>query len=257
MTTPLTVREVARLAGVTVRTLHHYDQIGLLEPQGRTESGYRQYGPEQLTRLHEILVWRSLGFPLDEVRALVDDPAHDPGEAMRLHRQRLVEQRGELDARIEALDRAIDRHERGEPLQEVDLRAIFDGFDPAEWADEANERWGHEPAYREAQRRTRRYGEREWRQLKAEARAVTADIVELLREGVPPDGPEARLAAEAHRLHIDRWFYECTPEIHQGLAEMYEADPRFRAHYEAAAEGLTAYLAAAIRALHQSRTRAL
>ncbi len=254
---PLTVREVARLARVTVRTLHHYDEIGLLEPAGRTESGYRLYGPDQLIRLHAILLWRTLGFPLDEIRSLVDESDHDVLESLQIHRERLIEKLGALNERIAAVDRAIERQRRGEPLEEVDLRAIFDGFDPVDHADEAATRWGDTPAWSESRRRTRRYGEREWRRIDTERRAVEARLAELLGDGVPADAPEARVAAEAHRSHISRWFYDCTAEIHLGLAELYESDLQFRAHYDATADGLADYLVAAIRSLHRPTRRAL
>ena len=108
-----TVSEVATLAGITVRALHHYDEIGLLRPRKRTEAGYRLYDEQDLVRLHDILLWRSLGFPLDEVRALIDDPAHDVLEALFVHRVRLVAEVGKLHERIAALVDAIRKARSG------------------------------------------------------------------------------------------------------------------------------------------------
>ncbi|MEN0065012.1 MAG: MerR family transcriptional regulator [Myxococcota bacterium] len=255
--TQRTVKEVARLTGVTVRTLHHYDDIGLLPPTHRTEAGYRLYGEAEVARLHNILLWRSLGFPLEEVRALLDDPGHDAREAMVLHRERLVREVGALHERLQALDQAIARHDRGDTLRDDDLVALFDGFDPADYAEEAEAQWGGTEPYREAQRRTRGYGAPQWAQIKAEGREVDQRLASLLAEGSSPDSAEARSAADSHRAHISRWFYACTPEIHLGLADLYESDPRFRSTYEATAEGLTDFLVAAIRALHAPRHRML
>ena len=138
------------MTGVTVRTLHHYDEIGLLAPSGRSEAGYRLYAYEDLARLQEILVWRALGFSLGEIQALLDDPAYDRIGALRRQRE-LVERDAErLGALRQALDHAIDAEEKGATMPE---QAMFEGFDPAEYEDEVRERWGDTDAYRESTRR--------------------------------------------------------------------------------------------------------
>lgn len=252
-----TVSELAALAGISVRTLHHYDEIGLLRPEDRTDSGYRLYGDADVRRLHEVLFWRSLGFPLDEVKALLDDPTRDSLEAMHLHRDRLATDLGALSARISLLDAAIAKAEGREPLTDDDLRALFDGFDSAAYAEEVEQRWGGTEAFAESKRRTARYGRREWEALKAEGQAVGERLAALCRAGVAPDAPEAREAAEAHRAHIDRWFYPVSAEIHRALGQMYVDDPRFAATYEGLAPGLAAWLRDAIAALHERRPRQL
>jgi DNA-binding transcriptional MerR regulator len=252
-----TVSELASAAGVSVRTLHHYDEIGLLRPQDRTDAGYRLYGDAEVRRLHEILLWRSMGFPLDEVRALLDDPGRDALEAMRLHRDRLAAEVGALTARIEALDVAIARAAGGEPLTNADLVALFDGFDPASFEAEVEASWGDSPEYRESKRRTARYGKAEWEAIKTEGQAVTEQAAALCRAGVAPDDKRALDAAAAHRAYTDKWFYPVSPEIHMGLARMYVDDARFAATYEAAAPGLSVWLRDAILALHAPRRRTL
>ena len=252
-----TVSEVARLAGVSVRTLHHYDEIGLVQPTDRSEAGYRLYDEAALMRLHDVLTWRGLGFPLDEVRALIDDPDHDMLEALFLHRERLVDKVGALNERIAALDSAIAKARTADPLTHKDLVALFDGFDPAEFADEAQTRWADAPEHQESQRRTQRYREADWRQIKAEQAAVESRLADLMTSGIAPEAPDAVAAAEAHRAHIDRWFYAVSAEVHLGLADMYVEDPRFRAHYDAVAPGLASFLRDAVHALHRPRVRRL
>src|SRR5688572_26459005 len=127
-----------------------------------------------------------------------------------------------------------------------ELREVFGDFDPAEHQPEAERRWGGTEAYRESQRRASQYGKAEWLQLKAEAERINAGLAAAMTSGVPASAPEAMDLAEQHRQHISRWFYECTYAIHRGLGEMYVADPRFSAHYEEAAPGLSAYLRDAI-----------
>jgi MerR family transcriptional regulator, thiopeptide resistance regulator len=228
---------------VTVRTLHHYDEIGLLSPGGRSEAGYRLYARADLERLREILVWRALGFSLAEIAELLDDAAHDRIGALRRQRELVQRDLERLGSVAKAIDLALDAHSSGTPLEEV---AMFEDFDPSEYEDEARERWGHTDAYRESARRTRAYGEREWNEIRVESDRIVADFAALLRAGEPAAGQAARELAEAHRQQISRWFYACSYEMHRGLAEMYIADPRFARSYDRAQDGLAVFIHDAI-----------
>jgi hypothetical protein len=119
---------------------------------------------------------------------------------------------------------------------------MFEGFDPAEYEEEARERWGHAEAYRESTRRAARYGEPEWAEIRAEAEGIVRDFAAALDAGQPADAEQARTVAERHRGHITRWFYPVSTSMHRNLAELYVADPRFAASYERVAEGLAAYV---------------
>ncbi|MGO9791097.1 MAG: TipAS antibiotic-recognition domain-containing protein [Solirubrobacteraceae bacterium] len=125
---------------------------------------------------------------------------------------------------------------------------MFDGFDPGQYEDEARERWGDTDAHEESARRAASYREEQWREIKARAQETVRLFAELKRSGQAADGEPARAAAEQARLHIDRWFYPCSREMHRAIGEMYVADPRFAAHYETVAPGLTAYVRDAIAA---------
>ena len=118
-----TVGEVAGLAGVTVRALHHYDELGLLSPSGRSEAGYRLYSYEDLARLREILIWRALGFSLSEVGALLDDPGHDRLAALQRQRELIERDLGRLGALAVAVDEAIAAHRNG---AELEVRTMFE-----------------------------------------------------------------------------------------------------------------------------------
>jgi MerR family transcriptional regulator, thiopeptide resistance regulator len=238
-----TVGEVAQAAGVTVRALHHYDELGLLSPSGRTEAGYRLYSYDDLARLREILIWRALGFSLSEIGSLLDDPGHDRLVALERQRELIEQEIGRLGALAASVDVAIAAHRNG---TELEAARMFEGFDPSEYEDEARERWGHTEAYQESTRRARAYGEAEWSEIRREASEITDGLVALIRDGEPADGAAARALAERHREHIARWFYPCSPAMHRGLAEMYVADERFAANYEREAPGLAAYFHDAI-----------
>src|ERR1700722_6432203 len=138
-----TVGEVAELAGVTVRLLHHYDEIGVLSPSGRSDSGYRLYSHEDLQRLQEVLVWRQLGFPLAEIKALLDDQAYDRGRALARQRELVAGELGRLHAVARALDEALAAHQNGTNVNET---TMFDGFDHSQYEEEVQERWGETEA---------------------------------------------------------------------------------------------------------------
>jgi DNA-binding transcriptional MerR regulator len=238
-----TVSEVAELTGVTVRALHHYDELGLLCPSERSEAGYRLYSYDDLARLREILIWRRLGFSLNEIRSLLDDPGHDRLAALERQRDLVDAEIDRLGALAVAVQEAIDAELSGTRLEETNM---FEGFDPSEYEDEARERWGHTEAYQESARRTQGYGQAEWDAIRREGAEIVNELVALMRAGEPATGAPARALAERHREHLSRWFYPCSPQMHRGLAEMYVADERFRRNYEHEAEGLATYFHDAI-----------
>lgn len=123
---------------------------------------------------------------------------------------------------------------------------MFNGFDPGDYEDKAHERWGHTGAYRESTRRVASYNEEQWREITAQVREIERLFADLKRSGRAADGDPARAAAEQARMHIDRWFYPCSHEMHRTLGEMYVTDPRFAAHYEKVELGLAAYVRDAI-----------
>lgn len=152
-----TVSQVARLAHVTVRTLHHYDEIGLLIPSQRSAAGYRLYTDEDVARLHQILLFRELGFGLDAIGQVLDEPLVERRTALREQRDRLVLQKQRTDAVIRAVDQALAALEGETPMPTDKMFEGFDQFEHAQYADEARERWGHTDAYQESERRTRAY----------------------------------------------------------------------------------------------------
>jgi DNA-binding transcriptional MerR regulator len=249
-TMAMTVGELSRISGVTVRTLHHYDEIGLVVPSQRTSANYRLYSDDDVLRLQQVLVFRELGMPLDEIAGVLDDATNaNRAELLRRHREALVEKRGKLDAMLTAVDHAIDVLEKGTPMMTSDdFKKMFDGFDPAEHEQEVEQRWGNTDAYKESQRRVKSYGPREWQQMKDEAASINARLLDLMRAGVAASDPRVQSAVEDHRLHISKWFYDCTKEIHRGLGQMYVADERFTKNLDKAGAGFAKYLSDAIAA---------
>lgn len=243
------VKDVAEIAGVSVRTLHHYDDIGLLVPK-RSEAGYRLYDDDDLLRLQQILVGRALGLSLEEVRRSIDDPRFDRVAALREQRRELERRRADATRMIAAVDAALEMLTR--EGEERDMKALFGGFDPSAYEDEAASRWGDTPQWAESMRRTKSYGPEQWAALKDEQGAIYADLAAALAAGADPGSPEVQAIALRHRASIDRWFYPCDAAMHTRLADLYENDPRFAANIDRFGAGLTAFLCAAIRAVRSS-----
>ncbi|MDI5962896.1 MerR family transcriptional regulator [Streptomyces sp. SL13] len=242
------VGQVAGFAGTTVRTLHHYDEIGLLRPGARTGAGHRRYDDADLDRLQRILFYRELGFPLDEIATLLDDPGSDPVELLRRRHEVLTGRVEALRAMAAAVERAMEARTMGVNLTPEEKFEVFGDHDPDRYAEEVGRRWGTTDAYRESQRRTAGRGKQEWLRIKDEQRAWADRLAAVMDTGAPPGGEAATDLAEEHRAQICRYYYTCTYEIHTGLARLYTTDPRFTAHYEAIRPGMAAYLAEAITA---------
>jgi DNA-binding transcriptional MerR regulator len=241
------VSEVARVAGVSVRTLHYYEEIGLLVPAARTDAGYRVYSRENLLRLQQILIQRELGLSLEEVRRSLDDPKFDHRTVLLRQREQLRERARATAEMIRAVDKALALLNAENTT--MDLKELFDGFDPAKYEAEAKERWGDTDAYNESMKRTKRYTKAVWRRLKGEQDAVYRDVAAAMAAGKRPDDGEVLDIVERHRLLIDRWFYPCSHQMQCGLADMYEADARFAENIDKHGVGLTPFLVESIRAI--------
>ncbi len=207
-----TVGAVATLTGVSVRTLHHYDHIGVVVPSVRTSAGYRGYTDADIERLHLVLVYRAVGLPLDEIRTLLD--AADADVVAHLQRQQalLTEQACRLQDTIKAVEAA-----------------------------EAEKRWGGTDAWQQSQQRTAGLTEDDWVRVKDDGEAFLDALAEAKRAGVTPGSPQANELAARHRASIEQ-FYDCGDEMHRCLVQMYLADERFTRYYDDVEPGLAQFL---------------
>jgi len=238
-----TIGQLARMAGVTVRTLHHYDQIGLLAPAGRTKAGYRLYGEDELLRLQQILLFRELEMELAEVRRILDDPGFDPLAALERHRRLLRRRVERLDRILQTIDRTMSK------LKEDDMtltdEELYEGFSPEQrerYQREAREMY--DPALvEESERRVRKMSREQWQAVKDEGDAVTTALAALTdRE---PGDPEVQELIGRHHAWIEN-FYPCSAEVYRGLAGGYAEHPEFRAFYEKYGPGLADFMRAAM-----------
>ena len=245
-----TVSQLAKMAGVTIRTLHHYDQIGLLTPAGRTEPGsgrsvgYRLYGEAELLRLQQILFFKELDMPLDQIREILDDPGFDTAAALEHHRGMLQGRMERLARLLNTIDRTLNR------LTEDDMtltdEELYEGFSTEQierYKREAREIY--DPALvEESERRVKGMSREQWKVVQAEGGEVTTAIADLMdRE---PGDAEVQALVARHHAWIEN-FYPCPAEIYRGLAQLYVEHPEFRAFYEKVRPGLAEFLSAAMK----------
>lgn len=239
-----TVRQVAKAAGVSVRTLHHYDAIGLLKPAEIGTNGYRYYGKAELLRLQQILFYRELGLPLVEIGAILDDPAFDPVEALRGHRKALEGRIAHSRDLIRTIDRTIESLEKDEEMDDNDLYAGIAPETRARWERESEKFWGAE-AVRAAQEKARGFSKEKIAGIKREMEEIRADFTRLFREGADPGSEAAQAVTARHHAWVSNSW---TPDAEQfrGLGRFYVENPEFRATYDDEQPGCPEFIAEAM-----------
>ncbi|NGQ96289.1 MerR family transcriptional regulator [Brevibacillus sp. SYP-B805] len=240
---PYKVKEVAEMAGVSVRTLHHYDQIGLLHPETVTPAGYRLYTDQNLERLQQILFFKEIGFSLREIKQIIDSPHFDRKQALQSHRKWLLEKKKRLEEMIRTVDRTILSLEGGIRMEGKEM---FEGFDMTaieqhreKYADEAKRLYGKE-IVEETERRTSRYTKEDWAAIMGKWDELFKRIAAAMDKG--PADPGVQQAVGELRQHITDSFYDCTVEIFRGLGDLYVNDERFTANIDRYKPGLAAFL---------------
>lgn len=240
--TARTVGDVAKLTGASVRTLHHYDHLGLVSPSRRSSAGYRLYTDRDVERLLQVLAYRELGFPLEQISTLLDDPAADALTHLQRQRDALQQRIGHLQHMVVAVERMMNSKKSGLNLTVEEQAEIF-GTDwrGEEYAAEAQQRWGDTDAWKQSQERSATYSKDDWKRIKADGDALLARMVEALSAGVQPGTDEANAIAESHRDGI-AVHYDCTYAMQIALAQMYLADERFTRYYDDQAVGLAQWV---------------
>jgi MerR family transcriptional regulator, thiopeptide resistance regulator len=236
------VKQVADLAGVSTRTLHYYDQIGLLKASSYGQNGYRSYNEEAVLRLQQILFFRELDFSLAEIQAIIDGPEFDTLEALQAHRRVLLQRKSRLSDLIQTVDRTI-LHLKGTITLET--KDLFVGFDEAQqqrYEQEIAQKFG-EARVKESRRRFDSYSTEQKRQIGAEGEAIYRDLLGYI--GQDAASPEVQQIVARWHQHI-RYFYEPTREVLSGLGQAYAQEPGFIAFYQRMHPELPEFLSQAI-----------
>ena len=234
-----TVKQLASLAGITRRTLHHYDAIGLLSPAITGENGYRYYDEASALQLQQILFYRQLGLSLEEIKAIVQRPGFDLLRALEEHRQALLERAAQLNDLIHTVDQTM-RHLRGEiSMNTKDFYAGFDEEQQARYEEEARQRWG-EASVAESARRWKSRSREQKNAILAEGSEITQTIADQMEKGFAH--PDVQDWVERWHQSINHNFYDCSLEVFEALGHGYVSDERFTAFYERVRPGLAAFM---------------
>lgn len=246
-----TVNQLARLAGISVRTLHHYDEIGLLKPAFIGENRYRYYGEEELLRLQQILIHRELDMPLSEIGAILDAPGFDRLATLQRQRERLEEQAKRYAGMVRTIDRTIARLKGERTMTDADLYSGIVSLEKqAEYEAWLIERYGAglKSEIDSSRKAMAELSDAEQAAMMEELRLVEDGLAEGLRRGLPPQATALDPLIERHRAWVaSAWARDCPLDAYVGLAEVYE-HPDFRKRYEAIEPGFADYLVTAMRA---------
>jgi DNA-binding transcriptional MerR regulator len=224
-----TVQQLAMLAGVSVRTLHHYDEIGLLVPARTQSNGYRQYGEEELLRLQQIMFFREIEISLQDITLILDNPKFDTLAALADHRSLIESKRRRMGDLIRTIDKTINKIQKEKNMEDKDLYEGFSKEESEAYAKEAKERWGNTEAYKQSQERYGKMTDDEKRAIQEAGDLLLKEIVLNMDKGADSDEVQALIARHYDGL---RAFYEPGLEMYRGLGSMYVDDSRFAAFFE-------------------------
>ena len=234
------IKEFADFTGVSVRTLHYYDEIGLLSPAFVDKStGYRFYDENSLLRMQEILFYRELDFSLKSIKDILSSPNYDKNRALKEQKNLLILKKERLERLISAIDGAV----KGENIMKA-----FDNSDFEKHKAEAQEKWGNTDAYKEHEEKTKNYSKQKWNDLAEGMDRIMAEFALCMKRGAEPDSGEAQSLVKCLQNHITENYYLCTNEILAGLGQMYVGDERFKNNIDKNADGTAEFICEAIKA---------
>ncbi|MCM3403729.1 MerR family transcriptional regulator [Cytobacillus oceanisediminis] len=243
-----TVQKLAQMAGVSSRTLRYYDEIGILKPARTNSSGYRIYGQQEVDRLQQILFYRELGISLDQIKEIISAPAFDAADALKEHREKLLEKRKQLDLLITNVEKTIASAEGRTTMSDKEK---FEGFkkkmiedNEEQYGKEIREKYGDETVDK-SNAKLMNMTQEEHEAVTKLAEEVNTALAEAMQTG-DPAGELAQKAADLHKQWITFYWSKYSKEAHAGLAEMYVADERFKAYYDKIRPGAAEFLRDAI-----------
>ena len=228
------IKEFAEFTGVSVRTLHYYDEIGLLKPAFVDDcTGYRFYDEGSLLRMQEILFYRELDFSLNSIKEILLSPGYDKNKALKEQKHLLTLKKERLERLISAIDDAV----KGENIMKA-----FDNSEFEKYKAETKEKWGKTSAYKEYETKTKDYSKPKWNGLADEMNQIMAKFALCLKNGETPDSVGAQELVKTLQTHISNNYYLCTNEILAGLGELYINDERFKKNIDKHAEGTAEFI---------------
>ncbi|MFA7285610.1 MAG: MerR family transcriptional regulator [Candidatus Paceibacterota bacterium] len=236
---PYTINQLAKIANISVRTLHHYDKFGLLVSKRNQKNKYRIYEEKDLLKLQQILFFRELDFALDDIKNILEREDFDISSALKDHKQMILLKRKRLDSLIKTIDKTINKVTKKKYMKDEELYDSFTKKEMEELANEAKERWGHTSAYKESEQKMRSMTKEGMDQIKKEGDEIARKASLLIDRDVRDK--EVQEVIAIHYKHLSN-FYTPNPEMYRGLAEMYISDTRFTQYFENYKKGLAKFM---------------
>jgi DNA-binding transcriptional MerR regulator len=240
---PYTVKQLADLAGITIRTLHHYDKIGLLSPSSHTKKGYRLYEEKDLIKLQQILFFKELEFSLNEIKRMMNTDEFNIMQSLKDQKHLMQLKKNRMEKLLQSIDTTINSMKKKQKLSPQELYDPFNDDNVKQYQQEVKERWEKTDAYKQSMQRVKRMTKEQMEKIKADQRQNEQMIASLMDKG-----PENQAVQEQIQIHYNgiNQFYDCSLEMYQNLADMYVSDPRFTAHYNETKAGLAKFMQSAI-----------
>lgn len=238
-----TVKQLSQMAGITSRTLHYYDQIGLLKPSHVGDNGYRYYEEEALLRLQQILLYRELDIPLEQIKRIMGRHDFDVVDALENHKTELRRRITQMELLIMTVEDTIMHLKGKKEMSPKQLFEVFNEEKQAEYEKEAMQMYDPETV-KASYRRWRSYTTKEKQRIGEEGNEIYADLLKAMPKGA--ESPEAQACIERWRKHME-YFWTPNDEQLLGLADLYNDDPRFKANYDRLDPGLSEFMRAAVK----------
>jgi DNA-binding transcriptional MerR regulator len=238
-----TVKKLAKTAGISVRTLHYYDQIGLLKPSFVKNNGYRCYQEKELIKLQLILFFRELEFPLSQIKIMVNSPNFDNEIALNDQRKLLEIKKDRIVRLIETIDNTIENMKNGTKINSDELYGSFSKDEMEKYKEEAKKRWGNTQAYKQSMERTKNMTKEDFKKIEAKNQMILAKIVQHMDKGASDPIVQEGIKEHFQGMQV---FYDCSYEMYRNLGKMYVEDKRFTAYYDKVKPGLARFMCEAM-----------
>ena len=246
-----TVKQIAKLAGVSIRTLHYYDELGLLKPESVGANGYRYYGDTALLKLQQILFYRELDLSLEEIKTILISPKFDVLKALHSHKEALQGRVERLGRLIQTVDNTIQQLKGSGTMN---AKGLFEGFSEEEqekYAQEAEQMYDPETV-RVSNRKWKAYNPAEKERILSEGKSIYVDLAKVMPKGV--SDPQVQAVVARWHKHM-QYFWSPNDEQLLGLADLYNDDPRFKSNYEKVAPGLAGFMREAVKVYVKNRKK--
>ena len=242
------IKETADIAGISIRTLHHYDQFGLVKPESSSPSGYRLYSDRDIEKLQQVLFFKELGFSLKETKEIINDKSFDKNKALKNHKELLLKKKKRLEEIIYSIDKTIEYIEGDKEIGKIEMFKAFNMDEikkhQEKYFKETKQKYGESNAYAECEKKTAQYSEYKWKEVMEKASGIFQRIAECMEKS--PADEEVQIAVGQWKQHITESFYNCTLETFRSLGDLYVTDRRFTKNIDKIKPGLACFLKDAI-----------